>query len=400
MKVFQNTISTLSNLATKKGINYSLDKLTPILEKLGSPEKKLPTTIHIAGTNGKGSTTAFIRTVLKEYHLNVFTFTSPHLDCYTERLSTNDKPISKTSFISLFNAIKPFMKHGLTEFETLTLMALLHCKYTNPDVCIFEVGLGGRLDATNVITPNCSIITTIDFDHEAILGNTLKKIANEKAGIIKQNIPVITTSTQKESVINQIKKKAIQYNAPLFITDPMSQTVNFPNMIGAHQKINASLAKKAIQLVFPNITNNFLDKALKKTCHWGRLHTIKTDQSTIIIDAAHNISGLKSLINTIHSEYDKQLATVIFGLHQSKNAPALCPIIETIASTLHYCEFDSTLAMSLPTVQSHCTKHLIRYKLGSQLPKASLIIITGSIYFIGQFYKQHASLLKSKKHTH
>ena len=190
---YTNTIQTLQQLAIKKGINYKLEKLIPILEHMGNPHKNLKATIHVAGTNGKGSTVAFLSHIFRNANLKVGTFTSPHLQSYTERLCINHEAVTAETFNNLFTACSDYLNQGLTEFEMLTLMAFKLFNQQQPDICIFEVGLGGRLDATNVCLPTATIITSIDYDHQEFLGNTLPDITAEKSGIIKPNIPIFTT---------------------------------------------------------------------------------------------------------------------------------------------------------------------------------------------------------------
>ena len=272
---FKTCISTLQHLATKKGINYSLKKLIPILKVLNNPEQNLPPTIHIAGTNGKGSTTAFLRSLCLHTNKTVIAFTSPHLTCYTERITYNNLPISKVKFCELFKKIEPFFSYGLTEFEVLTLIALIYCVEKKPDVCIFEVGLGGRLDATNIINPTCSIITHIDFDHQEFLGNTLNHIATEKAGIMKPNIPCFSTTQQHKEVQKTLTKHAKQTNTPLKYIQPFTNYQQFTHLKATYQKENASLAKAAFIHLFNKIPNKKINEGLKNTTHWGRFSQFK-----------------------------------------------------------------------------------------------------------------------------
>lgn len=384
---FTQSIQLLQSLAVKKGINYSLEKLTPILNELNNPEKNLPTSIHIAGTNGKGSTTAFLKSLCLHTNKTVITFTSPHLSCYTERITYNDASISQKKFCELFNKIQPFLNDGLTEFEVLTLMALIYCAQQKPDVCIFEVGLGGRLDATNVINPTCCIITHIDYDHQQFLGTTLTQIALEKAGIMKQNIACFSTTNQHNDVKSSLISHAKTTQTPLTFISPLTTSEKFTHLNATYQKENASLAKAAFNYLFKQNQKSTLEDGLKKAIHWGRFSQFTHNNTNIIIDAAHNISGLTQLKKNLDLTVDYAKRTLVFGLHKNKDPQTLLPLISSLAPTLYYCEFCTQFAIKFSTIQTLTSTPIKPYTLNSTLPKANTLILTGSIYFIGNFHK-------------
>ena len=383
---YEEAVKQLQTLAIKKGIDYRLDRLKPVLKDLGNPEQQLNKIIHVAGTNGKGSTIAFMQAICQEAGYSVGTFTSPHLVSYTERIALNGIPISEQDFCDLFDQCKDCMKNGLTEFETLTMMALLYFYKKKPAICLVEVGLGGRLDATNIIIPNCSVITQIDYDHQAILGDTLDKIAQEKAGIIKKNIPIVTTNQQDLVSLNVIDKKAIEKEAPIWMEAPVAVESDWL-LQGKHQGINASLALRAIKIVFPNIDEDAVKRGVKKAVSWGRFTNLKYNNQTVIIDGAHNVQGLKSLRDNLKRYHNTKSVSVIFGIHCSKPLHIMIPIIKTLGDTFYYCEFDKTLAHKKESVSDYFNASLPLYTLGEDMPESPLIVITGSIYFIGNFYK-------------
>src|SRR5690606_15259339 len=199
-----------------------LSRMEWMMERLGHPENKIKA-IHVAGTNGKGSTVSYLRNILQEAGYKVGTFTSPYIEAFNERISVNGKPISNDEIVSLLQVIKPLAEEleetelgGPTEFEVITAMALYHFgQASDIDFVIMEVGLGGRLDSTNVITPLISVITSIGFDHMNILGDTIEEIAAEKAGIIKRYVPVITAVDQQKA-IEVISKKAKEEKSPFY----------------------------------------------------------------------------------------------------------------------------------------------------------------------------------------
>jgi dihydrofolate synthase/folylpolyglutamate synthase len=215
---YNETINYLYNLQ-KHGIKFGLDNINRLITAFDNPHKSF-LTVHVGGTNGKGSTSAIIASILQTAGLKVGLYTSPHIVSFTERISINDKEITEDEIIKLAGEVKDIVAQledfSPTFFEVVTAMALLHFKRENVDIAVVEVGMGGRLDATNIITPEVSVITSISYDHSEFLGNTLKEIAHEKAGIIKRGIPVVT-SYQEPEVMQVIREKAIEKDAALYV---------------------------------------------------------------------------------------------------------------------------------------------------------------------------------------
>lgn len=281
------TINYLYNLQ-KYGIKFGLNNISRLMSALDNPHKSF-FSIHVAGTNGKGSTSAIIASILKTAGLKVGLFTSPHLVSFTERIRVNSEDITESEVVSLTEEIKTKventpslslpprggeLKLNPTFFEFITAMALLYFKRKNIDIAVIEVGMGGRLDATNIITPEVSVITKISYDHREFLGNTLKEIAHEKAGIIKEGVPVIV-SPQKPEVLDVIVDKAEEKNTKVYLYDRdfssvikredlsgicfdyySDRTINdlYLPLIGEHQMYNASVAIKTIELLSKKLT--------------------------------------------------------------------------------------------------------------------------------------------------
>jgi dihydrofolate synthase/folylpolyglutamate synthase len=385
---YKDAISQLQTMAIKKGIDYRLEHLQKPLQALGNPQHALNRSIHVAGTNGKGSTVAFLSAIFQEAGLRVGTFTSPHLESYTERIAINAKPIATTTFTALFEQCAQAMTHGLTEFETLTLMALVHFKNEHPDICIFEVGLGGRLDATNIIQPSCSVITQIDYDHQAILGQTLTEIAGEKAGIIKKNTPVITTTTQAQESLDVIYNVANKHQVPVYTQDPIAVQKDW-QLQGAHQGVNASLAVKAAKLVVPTVTAQQIKQGLKTAMIWGRFSQCEYNNQTLIIDGAHNDQGLRLLqtnLANLTSWATCKIQPVVFGIHRSKDLETLIPKIKALGNTFYYCNFDADFAYPLSSIVPYFDEELKAISLNDALPNNDMVVITGSLYLIGNLY--------------
>ncbi|GAF64090.1 folylpolyglutamate synthase [Bacillus sp. TS-2] len=220
MKKSEEVIDWIHSLLSF-GIKPGLKRMEWMLGTLGNPEKK-STFIHIAGTNGKGSTVSYLRNVLQSAGYSVGTFTSPYIECFEERISLNGHPISEEHLVQSAQLIRPLAEElaqtelgSPTEFEVITAIAFNYFAEMKPDIVLMEVGLGGRLDSTNVLTPIASVITSIGHDHMHILGDTLEEIAFEKAGIIKLDIPVISGVKQKQAQ-EVIRKVSKQKNAALF----------------------------------------------------------------------------------------------------------------------------------------------------------------------------------------
>ena len=208
------------------GIKVGLDHTIQLLNRCGNPHNKLKT-IHIAGTNGKGSTAAILQSILRTAGLKVGLYTSPHLVSFNERIRVNGSPISNDFIIDFMKKFNDDINEiESTFFETTTVLSLCYFYFKKVDVAIIETGLGGRLDSTNVLNPNLSIITSIDIDHQNILGNTIEEIANEKAGIIKKNTPLITFK-QPKKILDILRNRAKTLNAKIeIVVDPQKIVVD------------------------------------------------------------------------------------------------------------------------------------------------------------------------------
>lgn len=412
------------------GSNYGLERTERLLELLGNPHKKLKL-IHIAGTNGKGSTSSILGKVLIEHGYKVGFFNSPHLEEIEETIRVNDENIPEEDLVYLLEEIKPYVnkvveegyKHP-TEFEVLTCIMFLYLYRQKVDFGVIEVGLGGRLDSTNVIKPILSIITSISLDHTNILGNTIEEITNEKVGIIKESIPVITCN-QKNEAIDIIKDKALLTKSKLTIVDsndfvflkivnddiPYQRvSVNFNNnkytldlaLLGKHQIINLSLAIKALEelekLNYIKVNINKLYKGVKNVKWKGRLEVLKKDPF-IVIDGAHNIAGIEFLKSNIEEYFKYKNLYLILGILADKNVEEMVKIIAPVATEVYTVTANSIRAASaneLKEVVLEYNNNCIAFddydkaiKLSlSKANKDDLIVAAGSLYMIGEIRKQ------------
>ncbi len=295
------------------GIKVGLDHTIQLLNRCGNPHNKLKT-IHIAGTNGKGSTAAILQSILRAAGLKVGLYTSPHLVSFNERIRVNGSPISNDFIIDFMKKFNDDINEiESTFFETTTVLSLCYFYFKKVDVAIIETGLGGRLDSTNVLNPNLSIITSIDIDHQNILGNTIEEIANEKAGIIKKNTPLITFK-QPKKILDILRNRAKMLNAKIeIVVDPQkivvdnfstkfvinNKTFSIP-LIGEHQAYNAALAIRSSNIFMGPLSYQMIKDGVKNTVWPGRFQLLN-NKLKIFYDVAHNSAGINTIRSTLNS---------------------------------------------------------------------------------------------------
>jgi dihydrofolate synthase/folylpolyglutamate synthase len=286
------------------GANFGLETPRKLATLAGDPQNRLRF-IHVAGTNGKGSTCAMLESIYRVAGLRVGLFTSPHLVSFRERIQINRKLISESDIARLVSEIQESLKtfpadaHP-TFFEVVTILALKFFAEQNCDLVIWETGLGGRLDATNIVTPLASVITNIAFDHEQWLGETLEKIAAEKAGIIKPGIPVVTAADDP-AAFGVIESVAQKNHSPLVRVEGNSASSLQPatSLLGEHQKVNAALALAAVAILQKQIpvADGTIREALAAVNWSGRLQLIKRPGGQIVLlDGAHNLAGAETSV--------------------------------------------------------------------------------------------------------
>ncbi|MED4903859.1 folylpolyglutamate synthase/dihydrofolate synthase family protein [Parageobacillus thermoglucosidasius] len=409
------------------GIKPGLERMEWMMEKLGHPERRVRA-IHVAGTNGKGSTVSYLRHILQAAGYSVGTFTSPYVEKFNERISVNGRPIRDKEIVELVRAVQPLAEElettelgAPTEFEVITAMMFYYFGKKNiQDVVIIEAGLGGRFDSTNVIYPILSIITNIGYDHMNILGETLEKIALEKAGIIKSGVPVITAVNQPEAwaVIagkaKSLKAKTYRLGEDFSIVQHEAnedgerfsiETVfsQYPDlnitMFGAHQVQNAAVAVMAadyLRMCYSFlIEKEHIYEGLEKAKWIGRFERI-SNKPLIIIDGAHNAEGIRSLVDTVRLHYPNKDVHVLFAALADKPLEQMIPPLAGIAKTITFTSFDFPRAASaeqLAALCDHPDKACItdweRWLKEKRKQKRSddLFLITGSLYFIAEVRK-------------
>ena len=411
------------------GSNYGLERTQRLLELLGNPHKNLKL-IHIAGTNGKGSITAMITEMLKGKCNKVGMYTSPFLEEFEERIQINGVNIPKNRLASLVEKIREVVdkviEEGLnhpTEFEIITALMLLYFSEEKVDYGVIEVGLGGRLDSTNVITPILSVIASISLDHTNLLGTTIAEIAGEKAGIIKANIPVIIYP-QKQEAYEVLKNKAKEMNSKLYeiidISAELIETVqldriyqklkvkmdnesffvNLP-LLGEHQINNFLTALKAFKIIceIENLEFNHQEiiKSISKVQWIGRLEVMNR-KPLVVIDGAHNIQGIKALRRNVEKYFKYKNVYLLLGILADKQVHEMIEVITPFAKkviTLTPMSNRAELAEDLMKEVEQYNKNCISmdnyeeaYKVAlKEAGQDDLILISGSLYMIGDMRK-------------
>ncbi|MBP0930644.1 bifunctional folylpolyglutamate synthase/dihydrofolate synthase [Listeria innocua] len=420
LKSYQEALDWIHG-TLRLGIKPGLARMEYIMEKLNHPEKANKW-VHIAGTNGKGSTLTFIRSSLEEAGYKTGTFTSPYIETFNERISVNGIPVSDQMIVDLANRIKPIAEElektvygPPSEFEIITaMMFLCFAEYEPIDIGIIEVGLGGRLDSTNVLTPLISVITTIGMDHMEFLGNSIEQIAGEKAGIIKPGIPVISGVIQKEAqevIINNavrnnsnvawLNKDFFIRNRGDEITFRTSHGDEIPDitigLLGIHQLNNAAVAIKVLQYLNTfssyEINQSAIKQGLKKAFWPGRMELLDV-KPFIMLDGAHNPEGVKTFADSIKTYPGHK--KIIVSILKDKNYQEMIALLKTIPDTeILLTTFDYPRAMSdyevtqIGTTEGISTNPNWKQALDDikEIKNDTKFFVTGSLYFISEVRK-------------
>ena len=321
MNNYADAVKLLTSPKTFK-ISLGLERMEKVMELLGNPQDKL-NCIHVAGTNGKGSVCAIIASILNEAGIKAGVYSSPHIFKYTERMKistltskgkrelTNIPDNIFAQYVFEISELAEKNNINLTEFEILTAVMFKYFADEKAEIVVLETGLGGRFDATNIIKKNlCSVITHIDYDHTERLGNTLDKIAFEKAGIIKPNCPCIVLEGREA-----FYDKAMEVGAELEIINPTVSSSNLA-LKGVYQQENLALALAVIERCFPHIGQDIIEKGLKNVKHPCRFEYIK--EKNLIIDGAHNPNGIAGLMQSLDMYYPNTKRRFIFECLRNK----------------------------------------------------------------------------------
>ena len=404
------------------GIKLGLEQIKNLLEHIGNPQDGLKT-IHVAGSNGKGSTSSFIASILQEAGYKVGLYTSPHFVRFNERVRINGIEIPDEYIVNFMNNNEHYIdKNEPTFFELTTAIAFKYFYESQVDYAIIETGLGGRLDATNTITPLASVITTIGLEHTNILGSTIEQIAYEKACIIKKNRPVFVGYVDK-SAEEVIKSKADEYESKIFMLKNFGimfdneiriQFENFNYSIystplkGNYQIINAALAVSVVSKLFTidkKVFQKGIRHVLKNSGIQGR-YEIYNESPRIIFDGAHNLDGLKVFLTEFNKEsldYKKRIA--LFGCMRDKNKSKMLAELskhfdEVYVTTLEYeraakidelIEDASNIGIKVMPVENpvEFIQKFVRDE------KCSCLVVLGSIYLVGNIKEKMTAAKRS-----
>jgi dihydrofolate synthase / folylpolyglutamate synthase len=386
------------------GAKLGLENTRKLAGLAGNPQDRLRF-IHVAGTNGKGSTCAMLESIYRAAGLKTGLFTSPHLVSFRERIQVNRKLIPEQEVVKLVEGMQSRLNHlpqesHATFFEVVTVMALEWFVGQQCDIVIWETGLGGRLDATNIVTPLASVITNIDLDHQQWLGDSLDKIAAEKAGIIKSRIPVVTaaepgkgleiiegTASLLQSRVEVVTRKEADNLSLLGIHLPLS---------GDYQKLNAATALTTVNVVSSHIPVSMdLIRAGLGQVQWpGRMQTVKTNRGqTVLLDGAHNPGGARLLAEHLRASFPQGNLDLVLGILGDKDTAAIARALAPLASRIFLPPVKSERALapadllilcrgSNPQAEVHVTSSL-QDALALSEPSA-ILVITGSLYLIGE----------------
>lgn len=394
-------------LNTKQGqvFRYKMEKIEYALELLGNPQFAVPV-IHVAGTNGKGSTIAFMRQLFQAHGLRVGSFVSPHMVSVHDRICIDSQPISAPDFQHYLQKVYDLEQEVAARyepfryFEVMVLIMFLYFEAQQPDVALVEVGIGGLLDTTNVVAPALSVITSIGMDHQDLLGSTLGEIAEQKAGIIKENVPVVLgpLSPETTAICRQI---ALDKQAPVYqfgqeFTYKARQfsnaDINLSELVlgleGPHQEENAAVALQTFLLYMTSIQKDIqpllIQQALAQTSWPGRLELV-AQEPTIYLDGAHNVPAIERLIEFIQEQ--EEPVTILFSALRRKDFQEMLELLEEKLpyTPLVLTSFAYDGALSEENRQGRdYVENYPQFIEDWQSSKQGILIVTGSLYFISE----------------
>ena len=348
---------SLKHISELAKAEFNLDRMFALMDELGNPQKKYPI-IHVAGTKGKGSVASLCASALKAAGYRTGLYTSPHLWDYTERIQINGEPISHGELIDLVEEIKPAVAKipKLTTFEITTALGFLAFAKQDVNAAVVEVGLGGRLDATNVVIPNVSVITSLSYDHMAVLGNTLAEIAGEKAGIIKPGVPVVC-APQTDEALQVVERIAKERNSPLTLVGKDIMFKRFSSsldgqelevthaqstvrlkipLLGAHQVENAAIAYAALKVSEIPMNEAALQEGFSQVTWPARFEVLRREPP-VVIDSAHNRDSSRRLRETLDEYFPDVPVILLFCALEDKDITGILeelkPRLESVVAT-------------------------------------------------------------------
>jgi len=406
---------------------FDLENISMLAETLGHPERRYRS-VHIAGTNGKGSTAAFTESILRAAGIKTGLYTSPHLERITERIRVNGEEISDADFAESFTKIQTLIEELLargelrahpTFFEVVTALAFEHFARAGVEIAVFEVGLGGRLDATNILTPEVSVITRVDFDHENFLGHSIEEIAGEKAGIIKAGVPVIM-ATQRAEARDVILKRAAELGAAVHESEKeyVAEVVSFvdgcvradvtdvrsvarfrvaPNLRGQFQlgnAVNAIAVAGMLRQRGRAISAAAIEQGIANAIWPGRIEKLQSGPD-VYLDGAHNPSAARELANFLKENFAGRHITLLFAAMRDKAVDEIAGILFPLASEVIFTQPKISRAISAAQLAEMAGEYASHFRVipdaqaafEEALAKAGAddaIFVTGSLYLVGE----------------
>ena len=406
---------------------FNLENITVLMERLGRPDRTYPI-VHIAGTNGKGSTAAFLESILRAAGFRTGLNTSPHLERINERIRTNGEEVSDQIFAKTFTRVQEVIEELLaagrlqahpTYFECVTALAFEVFARERVEFAVVEVGLGGRLDATNIVRPQVSVITRIDFDHENYLGHSLEEIAREKAGIVKAGVPV-ATAPQLPEVREVLRGKARELDATIVDTgedfdlereiaeagcaralararargEAVRLAPGLPGRFQLENALNAAATARLLQARGYRITNQNIEQGIRSAEWPGRLERLQAGPD-VYLDGAHNPGAARELAQFLEENFASRRVYLIFGAMRDKSVDEMTGILFPLASEVILTQPGTPRAVSANQLADLAGHHAARYTvirdaeeaLESALAKArsdDAVFVTGSLYLVGQ----------------
>ncbi|MBU2055592.1 MAG: bifunctional folylpolyglutamate synthase/dihydrofolate synthase [Proteobacteria bacterium] len=418
---YRDTLKYLSSL-NRMGIRLGLDPIRSLLERLDNPQNSFPSVL-IAGTNGKGSVAAMTAAILSAGGFRTGLYTSPDLIDFRERIRIDGRMIGRREVCICAEQVKGQISEDMSYFEFLTAMAFLHFRRRQVDIAVLEIGMGGRLDATNVVSPLVSIITNISLDHREYLGGTLAEIAREKGGIIRERGICLTAARQK-LVIETLAAICRERGAALYrlgkdirTTIHRDGTFSYRGigqrherlicpLAGRHQFKNAALALGAVELLGDagySVPGRAISEGLKRTRWEGRLEVLRR-APLLLVDGAHNPAGVAVLCRALERDFPRRRLFLIFGVMGDKDylrmAKRLFPLADRVFLTCPYSERVLPPAALLPAARRFHPAVEVVENPGDALQRAlslagkeDLVCAAGSLYLVGEIKKSHGAMI-------
>ena len=425
---YQESLAYLESLNIF-GIKLGLERIQKLLARLELPQERYRT-IHVTGTNGKGSVSAMLAGILRHSGIHTGFYSSPHLVSYTERIRVDGQAISEQEFADCLSSIKVYIDQMVadgeecpTQFEVLTALAFFYFAIKHVEYAVIEVGLGGLLDSTNVIVPEVSIITNVTLEHADRCGGTLEGVARHKAGIIKDDVPVVTAA--QGVALDIIRQQAEEKNADIFVAgedfsaDFISYEGNFQrlefssgllgavkepytlHLLGKHQIENAAVAVMAAKLIHnldDRITNKTIDDALSLVSWPARFERVEMGRQKIIIDGAHNPAGMVALQESLDLYYPAEERVLLLGILKDKDIDTMLDILlrpnDTVVVTVPHADRASDPQLLAGKVAAH-VRHVEAIADNDEAMNRALelangeklLVMAGSLYLVGELRK-------------